>query len=268
MSNFPYVPLDPRGWKMAMGLRPLEWMNWLEVDEQRGEELGEKRRLLAERRDDVVVLDGCDVPASELRDDIARWYAEHRPDIALARSTNEHPLVEASRWTQEDLVVLERRDTWRLTGAVVCFPSRWDLRSKLGASLDEIHGPVPRYQENLSSPTNALFDRLTPDRSFWRLNWTLLNDPTLFQPSVVRRAPGGTLDEWFFRVERQTLRRLSRSDAVVFTIRTYVASAAELATQDNSFVPTLLANIETAPLDISEYKGWRGVAEHLASLIR
>ena len=56
------------------------------------------------------------------------------------------------------------------------------------------------------------------------------------------------------------------ADAVIFTIRTYVASAAELATRDESFVSTLLANIETAPSDMSEYKGWRGVAEHLASL--
>jgi hypothetical protein len=153
--------------------------------------------------------------------------------------------------------------TWRLRAACVCFPSRWDLAAKIGTTLDDIHFPVPGYKNELSRPTNALFERLTPDRGFWRLNWTLLDSPMLFQPASARRAPEGNLEEWYFRVERQTLRSLARTKAVVFTIRTYVASAATLCQRDETFAETLIHAIETAPTSVQEYKGWTGVAERL-----
>ncbi len=164
---------------------------------------------------------------------------------------------------QEDLCVLVRSDAWRLQAACVCFPSRWNLASKLGTTLDDIHGPVPIYDVELSRPTNAFFERLKPDRSFWRLNWTLIDSPVLHQPTSARRSPHGELADWFFRVERQTLRRLPVSGAVVFTIRNYVASAQELCDTHEEFGATLLLNLDTAPASVQEYKGWVGVADRL-----
>ena len=154
--------------------------------------------------------------------------------------SSEHPIVEASRLVQEDLCVLVREDAWRLRAACVCFPSRWDLATKIGTTLDDIHAPVPGYDSQLSTPTNSFFDRLRPDRSFWRLNWTLLDHPDLHQPNRARVAPSGELDDWYFRVERQTLRQLQRTNAIVFTIRTYVTSAASLRVSDSQFVPGAL----------------------------
>ena len=46
VSDFPYIPLEAKGWRMAMGLRPLDLDRWLEVDARRGDELEQKRRLL------------------------------------------------------------------------------------------------------------------------------------------------------------------------------------------------------------------------------
>ena len=76
-----------------------------------------------------------------------------------------------------------------------------------------------------------------------------------------------SLADWFFRVERQTLRRLPESDAVVFTIRNYVASAKELCDAHEEFGATLLLNLDTAPEAIREYKGWIGVADRLRSAL-
>ena len=56
MSDFPYVPLEAKGWRMAMGLRPLDMDHWLEVDARRDDELEQKRQLL-EAAYDVVVAD-------------------------------------------------------------------------------------------------------------------------------------------------------------------------------------------------------------------
>jgi hypothetical protein len=150
-----------------------------------------------------------------------------------------------------------------LRAACVCFPSRWDLASKINTTLDDIHGPVPFYEEELARPTNAFFDRLTPEKSYWRLNWTLLDSPVLHQPTSARVAPGGELSQWYFRVERQTLRQLPRSRAIVFTIRTYVDAASSLRDRDPEFVPALLHSLDTAPARVKNYKGWNGVAERL-----
>jgi hypothetical protein len=247
-----------------MGLRPLESAAWLEIDEQFQEELDLKTRLLEENYDVVVATNPEGDDASrELLEEIVQNLRAHHPGVNTAVDETEHPLVAASRLVQEDLCVLVRDDAWRLRAACVCFPSRWDLASKIGTTLDDIHDPVPGYDLELSRTTNAFFDRLKPDRSFWRLNWTLLDSPTLFQPVSARRAPEGHLEEWYFRVERQTLRSLPRTEAVVFTIRTYVTSAAALCARDESFAETLVRAIETAPASMQEYKGWTGVAERL-----
>jgi dimethylamine monooxygenase subunit A len=264
VSDFPYVPLEPKGWRMAMGLRPLNADQWLEVDERRDDELGQKRQLLATSRDVVVATTPAgDAGSRELLDEVTRFLGTHHADIALDVHGDEHPIVAAARLVQEDLCVLVRSDVWRLQAACVCFPSRWNLASKLGTTLDDIHRPVPYYDVELSRPTNASFERLRPDRSFWRLNWTLIDSPALHQPTSARRSPHGDLANWFFRVERQTLRRLPLSDVIVFTIRNYVASAKSLCDTHEEFGATLLLNLDTAPESTREYKGWVGVADRL-----
>ena len=264
MSDFPYVPLEAKGWRMAMGLRPLDLDHWLEVDERRDVELEEKKRLLDSNYDVVVAVNPAgDEGSLELVGEVTNFLTVHHPSLELVTSPDDHPIVAAARIVQEDLCVLVRSDAWRLQAACVCFPSRWNLASKLGATLDGIHAPVPNYDVELSRPTNAFFERLKPDRSFWRLNWTLIDDPALHQPASARQSPNGDLDRWYFRVERQTLRRLSKSDAVVFTIRNYVASARSLCEALPEFGETLLLNLDTAPEAMREYKGWRGVADRL-----
>lgn len=263
-SPFAYQPLDPKGWRMAMGLRPLDPATWLEVDERRDEELALKKDLLASRYDVVVCTDPSgDAASAELLEEIEHFMATYHHTAALDATSSEHPVVAAARLVQEDLCVMVRADQWRLAAACVCFPSRWELASKSGRSLDEIHGPVPLYASRLAAPTLAFFDRLEPARSFWRLNWTLLDDATLHQPSSSRRTCETALERWYFRVERQTLRRLERTGAVVFTIRTYVASLDELCARYDDFAAALVHSLETAPDEVLDYKGWRGLAPRL-----
>jgi dimethylamine monooxygenase subunit A len=264
----PYVPLDARGWRLAMGLRPLELAAWLEVDEHYEEELALKSQLLDEKYDVVVATEAEGNEASlELLGEIRENLRVHHADVAARPDDGEHAIVVASRLVQEDLCVLVRDDAWRLRAACVCFPSRWDLAAKIGTTLDDIHAPVPGYADELARPTIAFFDRLKPDRAFWRLNWTLLDSPVLYQPTVVRRSASGRLDDWYFRVERQTLRALPRTNAVVFTIRTYVTSAATLRERDDTFMSALLHSLDTAPASVQSYKGWTGVAELLRAAL-
>jgi hypothetical protein len=262
--DFPYVPLDARGWRLSMGLRPLDTADWLEFDEHFKEERALKTRLLDDDYDVVVATNPeGDEASRELLEEIRENLRAHHPGVDTMVDGGEHPIVAASRLVQEDLCVLVRDDAWRLRAACVCFPSRWDLASKIGTTLDDIHGPVPGYDAGLSRSTNAFFERLKPDRAFWRLNWTLLDSPTLFQPANTGRVPEAGVEDWYFRVERQTLRALPRTKAVVFTIRTYVTSATQLCQRDANFADTLIHAIESAPAPVQEYKGWTGVAERL-----
>lgn len=241
-----------------MGLRPLDVSRWFEVDTLWDEHRAAKDALLTDHYDEVVAL----LPEC--------LHAAHELLLAVERFTgvtgpfSEHPLVAASRLVGDDICIMQRdEDVWRLTGAVVCFPSRWSLASKLGASLDDIHGPVPGYQRDLAAPTHQFFDRLSVDRPMWRLNWTLLDDPTLFQPAPQRRPASGDPSSWWFRVERQTLVRLEHSDAIIFTIRTYVTPLRELVAARPETKEQLLRALETAPTDMLTYKGWTGVVTAL-----
>ena len=152
-----------------------------------------------------------------------RWpdrYGEAALDPTL------HPLDAAARLVPEDLVLLVERDGQLVFGGgSVCFPNRWDLRSKLGLTMAGVHAPVDRLNDQLEAPIDSFFDRLTPDRSFWRLGWGVLDTPDWYTPVDGTAAPRPVApapDQHFLRVERETLRRFPDTGCVLFTIRTYV----------------------------------------------
>ena len=95
-----------------------------------------------------------------------------------------HPLDIAGRLVQEDLVVLvERAEGLVVGGGSVCFPNRWNLASKLGLCLVDVHAPVSRLNDQLGGSVDTFFDRLGSDRSFWRLGWSVLDTGDLYQPT-------------------------------------------------------------------------------------
>ncbi|NBV90360.1 MAG: DUF3445 domain-containing protein, partial [Actinobacteria bacterium] len=99
-------------------------------------------------------------------------------------------------------------------------------------------------------------------RPVWRLNWTILDNPELFQPGSgqPRTSPdmtGSQLAELLqLRVERQTLRVLPRSKDVLFTIRTHQDSLANIAVKYPEFRVNLATTLAAASDQTKEYKGW------------
>jgi hypothetical protein len=118
-----------------MGLRPLDVDHWLEVDERRDVELEQKRQLLDTAYDVVVATTPKgDEGSRELLAEVTSFLEAHQPHIAVDVRGDDHPLVAAARLVQEDLCVLVHSDVWRLQAACVCFPSRWNLASKLSTT--------------------------------------------------------------------------------------------------------------------------------------
>jgi hypothetical protein len=226
------------------------------------------------------------VPALELADLVVAHLGEHhdgtiepRGSTVLECTTGRvidrdalHPVVAASLLVQEDLCVLQDLGgQWSLTAACVCFPSRWSLTEKLGATLDAIHAPVPGFADELTAPATRFFDRLTVERPAWRLNWTLLDTPELFLPGPSTRREPWTSERLvgglWFRVERQTLRRLASSGAIVFTIRTYVTALSELLDAHPETRVALADTLATVPPSVAAYKGWTGMIGPLVELL-
>jgi hypothetical protein len=175
-----------------------------------------KARLLGERRDEVMAVGADTEEASAEVLDLVTW-ADDEP-------ADRHPLEQAARLVAEDLCLMVEHDGgYHLDAAVVCFPSYWRLAEKMGDNAAAIHGPVPHYAEDLADRVDTFLRRLRPERPVWRRNWDLHDNPELFAPtvppSVALEVDDVATDVWL-RSEHQTLRRLPRSQTILFTIRT------------------------------------------------
>ena len=139
-----------------------------------------------------AALDGVEAESQQVADTLLdhlrrRWpdrYADAELDPTL------HPLDAAARLVPEDLVLMVERDGRLVFGAgSVCFPNRWDLRSKIGLPLADVHAPVALLNEQLQGPIDRFFERLTPERSFWRLGWGVLDTADWYTPTDGTAAP-------------------------------------------------------------------------------
>ncbi len=273
-----YLPFDAGPYRMAMGLFSVPDKEWFELDNRYIPEMSERRRLLATRHADVfAALPQSDHARAETLAEIARsltahwpqWFAEDGSLLhnRLAGETWDRralpcdPLELAGRVVQEDLCVVQESDAGPvLTAALLCFPSRWRLVEKIGRPLAEVHGPVPFYGERLGRPVDNFMRHLKPGHIAGRLNWSVLDDATLFQPSGKwRNEPNRAVtadnagEALSLRVERQTLRRLPRTGAILFGIRVHVYPLKDaITTQDTA--ARLAEAIRALPESTSLYK--------------
>jgi dimethylamine monooxygenase subunit A len=208
---------------LRMGTRSLPADQWLVADEHAARELALRRRLLTEQRPLVFAC----TPLAEAAAGETAELVEH----AVGRlAEDDHPLVRAARSVQEDLcLMVHHHGAWHLEGAALCFPSLWLLGEKLGRPLSMVHEPVAHYAEELSSRVDTFFDRLAPDRVVWRRNFSIWPELWLWAPCTSFDGMASDASELWIRSERQTLRRLPRSGAVLFTIRVQVTPTAVLS---------------------------------------
>ena len=221
------LPLQPGPPWLTMATRNLELAGWLVVDEDRERDLVRKAVLLEERHGEVfAALDTPEVGAASLEVLELVLEATGQPVVAA----DLHPLDAAGRLVQEDLCLMVLRDgAPHLDAASLCFPSYWRLADKLGRPMAEVHGPVAHYADELAAKVDTFLQRLRPERPVWRRNWSIHDDPTYFLPDPTPPRDVDPPDGLWLRSERQTLRRLTSADVVLFTIRTQQVPLAVLA---------------------------------------
>ncbi|MEW6635047.1 MAG: DUF3445 domain-containing protein [Pseudomonadota bacterium] len=295
-----HTPYDGSSKLFTIGLKPLEFERWIEIDEFLLPHLAEKQRLYTEIPEKVFVEedDTREAQGEVLGLLVAHLAARHQATHSdsgtevvglegglggLAPALREAPLVRASLLVQEDLILMRRDERgWRLAAGSLCFPSSWSLREKFGKPLQEIHAPVPGFGPGTrpAELINRMFDGLQ-GQAVERFNWSIQAGDALYHPlsNVQRidratnrptRFPDGDIDAHaFMRVERQTLRKLPVSRDILFTIRIHLDPLAVLirhpdkATLAASFAEQLNA-LDQAQLD---YKGMTADRDRLVAFL-
>ncbi|EIE18797.1 hypothetical protein COCSUDRAFT_20416 [Coccomyxa subellipsoidea C-169] len=241
---------------MTMGLEPMHPMDWIEIDEHYEEEMALRRTLMKEKRDIVLVsLPGAEAANAEMLELLADFLPKRFPDrftrdgdVLINHSTGDvwnladptlDPLEASALLVQEDLCLMTTDDqgTLRFVSGAVLFPQRWSLLEKIGMDLRRIHEPVPIFNGEILKPVSNFMSRIAPNKPFYRANWTISDNPELFQPLVeenILAANAGEIinnkpitiqnagERLQTRCERETLSRFPKTRAILFTIRTHM----------------------------------------------
>jgi Haem-dependent oxidative N-demethylase, alpha subunit-like len=273
-----HLPFEAGEFRMSMNLTAAPDSAWFELDARYPDEMRQRRDLLAERHEEVFgALPGTDAARAEALEMVVANLTRHHPAWFDQGDTRLHNRLTGESWTlappecdllelagrlvQEDLCIIQdSADGPRFTAAVLCFPSRWRLHDKLGRPLAAVHGPVPLYADRLARPVDRFMRHVKPGHIAQRLNWSVMDDPALFQtgghwrggtnPAITAANAGATL---YLRVERQTLRRLPRSDAVLFGIRVHVYLLAAVIASPAP-AARMAAAVRALPAEINGYK--------------
>lgn len=160
---------------------------------------------------------------------------------------------------EPDFVLLRRGDDgeFRTVAGVVCFPSSWDLREKLGLGVTAVHDVVPTLNPTLGSRIRTFLDRLPAEGVFERENWGLAahGDRNAHpERPLPRLGPGNRVSDTWLRVEHQAFRNLPGSGGLLFVIRLTVHPLAELVR-----IPGVAADLRrqllSMPEEVARYKG-------------
>lgn len=207
-----------------------------------------------------------------LQRDGARWTWINRPldlrqefvfgDVA---SLPRPPFEYIMRQIQGDFVIMDQRENNLFMDAgIATAQADWSLSFDLGMNFMQWHSPVP-LADGLGIFERALkyLMMVQVGRPVRRLNWTMTINPRL------DTAPE-TYPEWgqdrnsvtaenvgkkvHLRVEAQVVFRLPRSNAMLFSIRCYLANLEELATYPR-WAARLHRVLGSLPPELVEYKG-------------
>ncbi|KAK8113791.1 hypothetical protein PG999_005860 [Apiospora kogelbergensis] len=154
---------------------------------------------------------------------------------------------------EDDLFLLHATPEGHLCVAFLCcFPSGFDPAEKIGKVLKDIHGPVPSY-EKIGASMERFFSRLEVGKSVTRNNWSVNMTPELYNVSGNHVLEGDAYKEDIdvdiskahIRVELQTLTRLPKTQAILFSFKTYLYPVTEI--KADGLGPEVAGAIEGLP---------------------
>lgn len=298
-----YRPYKKGPYHMTMGIKTLPHDEWLLLDNTY-QTITEKRARITQNEREHTVLTQPEAKESVhevyemcldfLMKRYPMYFAVDEKDPSMIlnkirnekmhRDPNEYPDTETlirvlARNMQEDFLILlfdEKTEQYYLRSGSFAFPSGFDPAQKMNLSLKDIHGPVPLYKQSIEKAMDKFFRRLKPGNWVYRLNWGVQSHDKLYAPDLNHAAEDEVVEPLdpekldftnvFLRVERQVLLRLPKTNALLFTIRTYVTPISELREEDSAF--DLVDAIDNLPEPMAHYKKTEEWGPAVVSYIR
>ncbi|KAI9772675.1 MAG: hypothetical protein M1840_000270 [Geoglossum simile] len=184
-----------------------------------------------------------------------------------------HPLEILLNHVPEDFAITMRDPVdgfYYFRAGVICSSLGWNVGTKIGLRLHEIHAPIPDYKEKMRFSMDRFFAKMPTDKPIQRGSWGLEVDQPLFMPPGdphelhrLSQNPELKLSQCHLRVDWQTLRRLPLSAAIVFNFKALFTPVSELC--DEPYIPSICLRIlKEGKKTLMEYKNtWH--VEHVVN---
>ncbi|RAL12709.1 heme-dependent oxidative N-demethylase family protein [Aspergillus homomorphus CBS 101889] len=275
-------PYRPFRWAyhQTMSLTKMETDWWIELENTYRDRVAQRRALYAKHGSGVLgYLPGSELACKELMEMVLQFVCARYPQYfslegqrifhnRILRTqqdvTSKHPLEILIDNIPEDFGIMLRDEAtgfYFLRAGVVCSSLGWNVGTKIGMQLHEIHETIPDYKEKMQFSMDRFFTKMPADKPIQRGSWGLEVGQPLYMPKgnpheVLRLSqdPGLKLEDCNLRVDWQTLRRLPLSAAVVFNFKALFTPVTEF--RDEPGVPALAATVlKEGKKNLMEYKG-------------
>lgn len=178
---------------------------------------------------------------------------------------------------EEDFIILKKDptqigkpngDEYHFKAGVFAFAAGFNPSDRFNKPLLFIHHPIPGYEEKLKVLMNRFFTRLAPGNFVTRSNFSVQTHHKLFTDDQNKghNLPKGYVQTPLdydscdfdhgihYRSERQVLTKLPKTDAIVFTIRTYLMPMSHFKYESPEVRRRFAGQIRGIPDDIGQYK--------------
>ncbi|PLN78030.1 hypothetical protein BDW42DRAFT_202315 [Aspergillus taichungensis] len=275
-------PYRPFRWSyhQTMSLTKLEPDWWIELENTYKSRIAQRNALYAKYGTAVVgYLPGSELACKELMEMVLQFVCARYPKyFSLVDNMvfhnrilgteqdvrSRHPLEILIQNIPEDFAIMmrdEKTGFYFLRAGVICSALGWNIGTKIGLQLHEIHAPIPDYREKMQFSMDRFFTKMPTEKPIQRGSWGLeINQPLYMPPGDPHEAirhtqdPNLRLEDCHLRVDWQTLRRLPLSAGVVFNFKAVFTPVSEF--RDEPGIPALLATIlKQGKRDLMVYKG-------------
>ncbi|KAI1387718.1 uncharacterized protein F4822DRAFT_290685 [Hypoxylon trugodes] len=283
-------PYRPFRWAyhQTMSLTKLETDWWIELESTYKERIAQRKELYRKYGESVLQwLPGSELVCKELMEMVLQFICARYPQYFSLSPDNsrfenrilgtvsvikeKHPLLILLDNVPEDFgIVLRDPESgyYIFRAGIICSALGWNVRTKIGMKLHEIHQPIPDYKEKMQFSMDRYFSKMPANKPIQRGSWGFEVDQPLYMPpgdphEAYRDVQDATLtrSRIHLRVDWQTLRRLPLSGGVVFNFKALFTPLEEF--RDEPYIPSLVLKVlREGKKSIMKYKGtWH--TEHI-----
>jgi hypothetical protein len=264
--------------------------HFLDIDEHYRSEMAERAIVLKEMPARCLVMEHMDIACWDIIERIMTSLSEDYPQyfslikkgdnwqwdnkllnikdnfiLGDSASLPLPPLEYIGRQVQGDFAILDQRNAdLFLDAGIITGPADWSLAFDAGMSFSEWHGPVPMaHSEGIFDRALKYLTMIPVGSPVRRLNWTLTVNARMDTSSEkyaewgherTSITPDNVGEKVYLRVEIQVIDRMPRSNALMFSIRTYLLSLEDLVT-NKDWAKRMHRTMKTLPPQLIEYKG-------------